>query len=309
MKGEKLPGEMMTVPEVAEYLHLNEKMIYRLVREGRLPGTKVTGKWTFPRHIIRQWMEAHALKDITGRPAGPALDSSTDLFIAGSNDILLDHLISTLLRGKAPETMVYFANTGSLGGLRTLALGKAHVAGLHLFSPETGTYNTPFVKNLLPGRKTLLFNLAHRQQGLISRRGQTGMIEGIGDLASGKLKLVNREEGSGTRHLLDLHLDEAGIEGLGIPGYDREDSTHLELGLDILRGEADVGLGIEPVAGLLGLDFLPLTRERFDLAIPLEFLEAPPVADLINLLQSRELKDEVGHLPGYDLEEMGRILQ
>jgi excisionase family DNA binding protein len=309
MKEEQHFGEMMTVPEVADYLHLNEKMIYRLVREGRLPGTKVTGKWTFPRHLIRQWMEAHALKDITGHPAGPALDSVTDLFIAGSNDLLLDHLISVLLRVHAPKTMVYFANTGSMGGLRTLALGKAHAAGLHLFSPETGAYNTPFVQNLLPGRKTLLFNLAYRKQGLISRRSEAGGIKGIGDLASGDLRLVNREEGSGTRHLLDLHLEEAGIDGHRIPGYHREVSTHLEVGLEILREEADVGLGIEPVAALLGLDFLPLTRERFDLAVPVEFLDTPPVAALINLLQSREMRDEVKHLPGYGLEEMGRIVQ
>ncbi len=308
MTAETHSGEMMTVSQVAEYLNLNEKMIYRLVGEGRLPGTKVTGKWTFPRHLVRQWMEVNALKGFTLRPEGPALEEARDLFVAGSNDLVLDHIVSLLIKRGAPDEMAYFSNTGSLGGLRALAMGKAHLCGLHLYSPEDETYNTPFVKSLLPGRKTVLFNLAYREQGLIFRSREKERIQGVASLAGGTLRMVNREQGSGTRHLLDLHLKNAGLDGMKIPGYGREVSTHLEVGTAILREEADVGMGIEPVARLLGLEFLPLARERYDLAVPVEYISSSPVGNFISLLQSDEIKKEVGHLPGYDLSDMGRII-
>lgn len=300
-------GEMMTVAEVAAFLNLNEKIIYRLVREGKLPGTKVTGKWTFPRNLVRQWMEANALKDVKNRPAGPGIDSSKDLFFSGSNDLVIEHIGSVLLRRHAPESIFYVANTGSLQGLRAISLGKAHMAGIHLYSPEEDAYNTPFVRKYAPGIKAILFNVSHRRQGLMLRDEDSGRITGINDICG--RRLINREAGSGTRLLLDLFLDREGIDPFSIDGYGDEVSTHLEVGMSILRGDADVGLGIEPVAGMLGLHFIPLARERYDIVVPVEYITLPPMEAFLRILQSSELKKELSRLPGYDFTQTGMIMR
>ena len=85
-------------------------------------------------------------------------------------------------------------------------------------------------------------------------------------------------------------------------------STHLEVGLRILKGDADVGLATRTAAQLLGLEFLPLTRERFDLLIPREGFFFYGIQTLLSIVGSREFRDRVDALGGYDVSESGRII-
>jgi putative molybdopterin biosynthesis protein len=298
--------EMLTVKEVAEYLNLNEKIVYKLVREGKIPGTRVTGKWTFSRYLIQNWIESHSLEGFSGWQLPPRSSPSTDLFISGSNDLILDRVLSIILKTEAPDILAYFSNTGSMGGLKALRMGKAHLAGIHLYHPESGQYNTPYLEQHLARENILLYNLAYRTQGFIMKKAM--QVTTISDIVERSLHFINREDGSGTRLLLDLLCREEGIDVMQIIGYDGEVFTHFEVGIAILKGEADVGLGIQSVAESLGLDFYPLRKERYDLVVPAENLSLRPVQVLFNVIHSSKFRQLAKGLAGYDLRDSGKLI-
>jgi putative molybdopterin biosynthesis protein len=138
-------------------------------------------------------------------------------------------------------------------------------------------------------------------------RKATGIVT-ISDVVEKGLRLINREEGSGTRLLLDLLCKQEGIDGKQIMGYDNEVFTHLEVGLAISKGEADVGLGIQSVAEPLGLGFLPLQKERYDLVVLTENLSLRPVQIFFNVIHSKRLRQLAKGLPGYDLRDSGKLI-
>jgi excisionase family DNA binding protein len=301
--------EMLTAREAAEYLNLNEKIIYRLVREGRLPGARITGKWTFSRSQLREWIESHSLEGIQSFPPLSKPKAETALFIAGSDDLLLVRVLAQILHAECPELHTFYATTGSQEGIRAIREGKAHLAGVHLYDPQSGQYNLPYLGNFPSKERPLVFNLAYRTQGWMVRPKESPAFHGTADLLQPGIRLINRERGSGTRVLLDYLLAQDGIDSRKVAGYTQEVYTHLEVGLAILKGEADVGLGIQPVAEFLGLRFLPITAERYDLVVPRQSLSLRPVRIFFNLLHSREFLKRAKQLPGYDLRDSGKILQ
>jgi putative molybdopterin biosynthesis protein len=298
--------EMLTVRELADYLNLNEKIVYRLVREGKIPGTRATGKWTFSRYLIRNWIESNSLEGFSGWQFPPRPSPSTDLFISGSNDLILDRVLSIILKTEAPDILVYFSNIGSTGGLKALRMGKAHLAGVHLYHPESGQYNAPYLEKHLPGQNILLYNLTYRTQGLIMKSGLG--VTTISDVVKRGLRFINREAGSGTRVLLDFLCKEESVEGTKIIGYESEVFTHFEVGVSILKGEADGGVGIQSVAESLGLDFLPLRKERYDLVVPAENLSLRPVQIFFNVIHSKRFRQLTKGLAGYDLRDSGKLI-
>ena len=229
------------------------------------------------------------------------------LRIAGSHDLALDLLVSQLSRSR-PELTVICSQTGSLAGLVALARREVQVAGCHLLDEETGEYNLPFLRRVLPGEDLLLVNLVHRQQGLIVARGNPKRILSMEDLARPGVTVVNRQRGAGTRVLLDLRLRELGISPHAIKGYDREVPTHTAVAAAVARGEADVGLGILPAARSMDLDFVPIASERFDLAIRADDVDDPLVAPLIATLRSDAFKAVVREMGGYDTSETGAVV-
>jgi len=301
--------EMLTAREAAEYLNLNEKIIYRLVKEGRLPGARITGKWTFSRSQLREWIESHSLEEIRSFPLRSESKAESALFIAGSDDLLLGRVLAQILHVECPELLTFYATMGSQGGIRAIREGKAHLAGVHLYHPQSGEYNLPYLRNFPPKERPFVFNLAYRTQGWMFRPKGAPAFHGAGDLVQPGIRLINREQGSGTRVLLDHLLAKDGIDPKKVVGYTDEVYTHLEVGLAILKGEADVGLGIQPIAEFLGLRFLPITTERYDLVVPRESLSLRPVRIFFNLLHSRKFLKRAKELPGYDLKDSGKILQ
>ena len=195
--------------------------------------------------------------------------------------------------------------TGSLGGLIALAQGKADLAGCHLWDAETDGYNVPFVRRLLPGRQVALLTLAHRRLGLIVPSGNPAGMENLRDLARPGLRFVNRQSGSGTRVWLDASLHRAGIQPVTIHGYDDERNTHSDVARVVAQGDADVGFGLESAALSLGLDFIYLVRERYDLIIPGQ--ELSNLQPLVKWVQSSAACEVMGELGGYDTEHTGRL--
>jgi putative molybdopterin biosynthesis protein len=296
--------EMFTTKEVAEYLNINEKQVYKLIKDSTIPATRITGKWLFPKQLIEEWIMENARKSISS-PAPKAMEHQ--VVIAGSNDLALELLIKNA-NLKRPNCTFSISNVGSLAGLIALKNGNCHIAASHLLDLETGEYNSSFIKKHFPELKIILLNLIHREQGLIVKKGNPLGIKTIKHLANKKLVYVNRQEGSGTRVLLDYRLRENGIDPSEIPGYSRIAYTHMEVALEVFSGSANAGIGIFAAARTLGLDFIPLANERFDLVIPAENYTTPTVKTMLEVLNSAEFKSDVIKMGGYDVQETGKII-
>jgi putative molybdopterin biosynthesis protein len=237
----------------------------------------------------------------------PAPDLDSVLVHVGSHDNLLD-LIANDLMGLADPLRLVSSNVGSLGGLTAIRNGSAMLAGTHLLDPETGDFNFPFLDKYLPGIDVLVVNLAIRHQGLIVPKGNPKGLRGIEDLARADVSFINRQRGAGTRILLDHHLQRAGLNPARIRGYDREEFTHMAVAVNVLSGAVDTGLGIYSAARALGLDFVPLARERYDLIIPRRFIEDHRIQALLALLQREEFKAGIEALGGYETPLTGQVM-
>jgi putative molybdopterin biosynthesis protein len=193
---------------------------------------------------------------------------------------------------------------GSLEGLIALERGEAHVAGAHLLDEESGEYNTPYIRRLLPGQDVVLVTMVERLQGLMVAKGNPRGIVGLEDVRRG-LRFVNRQRGSGTRVLLDHKLRQLGISPTEIAGYNREETTHLAVAAAVADGSADVGLGIYAAARSLDLGFLPLVKERYDLVMLRDFYEGDLVRPLLSTLRGDEFRRVVAAMGGYDVSQSG----
>ncbi len=235
----------------------------------------------------------------------PLRELENTLLAIGSHDMTLD-----LLAARLNEKGVRFtsANAGSQGGLIALRRGEAHLAGTHLLDPESGVYNLAAVGRYIPDRKISLIHWADRTQGLIVPKGNPKKLTSLANLADEGIRFINRQRGSGTRILLDYHLSRLGIAPDLILGYDQEEYTHLAVAAAVSSGRADCGLGVAAAAYALGLDFVPLFQEEYDLAIPNDFLTLPLLQPLLDLMNDAGFQDEVRNQPGYDPTRMGTLI-
>ncbi|MEW5911740.1 MAG: molybdopterin biosynthesis protein [Thermodesulfobacteriota bacterium] len=246
-----------------------------------------------------------------GQPAvaellGPRRRVEDTLVVVGSHDVTLD-LLGDHLKRLDPALHLSSSHLGSLAGLMAIRDGRCHLGGTHLLDPASGDYNVSYIKKHLKGLPVRLVTLAWRQQGLMLKPGNPKGIASFADLTRPEVTLINRQAGSGTRVLLDYHLQKLGLDPAAIKGYDQEEYTHTAVAVQVLAGGADVGLGILAAARALGLDFLPLMQERYDLCIPQAFWDDPRVEALRQVLASPEFRREVEALGGYDAAPMGSI--
>ena len=244
-------------------------------------------------------------QEVQAEILGPRSAVDRTLVIVGSHDVTLD-IMGDHIRRRAPEVLVSASHVGSLAGLIAIREGRCHLGGTHLLDPETGDYNTTHVRQHLDGLRVRLVTLAHREQGLMVRSGNPSAISDLSDLTRDGLVFINRQGGSGTRVLLDYHLERMGIDPARIQGYGQEEYTHMAVAVQVLSGGVDAGLGIRAAANALGLDFIPVATERYDLCIPVAFLEDPRVVALLETLETRGFREAVSALGGYDVSEMGR---
>ncbi|MDQ5987539.1 MAG: hypothetical protein CSYNP_03284 [Syntrophus sp. SKADARSKE-3] len=298
---------LMNTKEVADYLNIHEKQVYALIKAGRLPATRVTGKWIFPKNMVDNWIEEQAkitLEDAklkTGRIEGA-------LLAAGSNDPALDILL-TSMHLSHPEFIIFTATMGSIEGLKALGHGYTDVAWSHLFDPQTGSYNTaealaPYLNHI----KAVVVHLFNRDIGWLVPPGNPLGIEGFDDIATKKPKIVNRQPGAGTRVYLDYRLKMAGIAPELIPGYNDVVFTHMDAGLAVLTGNADTALASISMAKLLGLKAIPVTTESFDMVLEQTTFFTKGIQTFMNALQAKDFQDRVSNLGGYDFKNAGHVI-
>jgi excisionase family DNA binding protein len=297
--------DLLGTQEIADLLRINKKMVYTLISEKGLPATKVTGKWLFPLHLVERWLE----NETVNYPKMPSTLPSYQglLIIVGSNDILLDRLIS-LFNQKYDDAVAVFGNVGSLGGLQTLSRNLCHLASSHLMQADEDEYNFEFASEEFEGEPPVLVNFCKREQGFLVPKGNPKGISGAADFARKGIRIANRPAGTGTRLLLDRELEKAGIRDLQVDGYEREFRSHLDVAMEVFSGRADSALAIRPVAGLLDLGFVPLRWERYDLLISKARFFEQGVQRFLGLLNEPRFRSVAQTLEGYDLSLCGKMV-
>jgi putative molybdopterin biosynthesis protein len=223
----------------------------------------------------------------------------------GSHDPMLD-LLAHHLSLAFPGERLTSANVGSMGGLVAIRRDECHVAGIHLLDEATGGYNISYVGNHLRSIALQLVTFAHREQGLMVAAGNPLGVTSLDDVS--RVRYVNRQRGAGTRLLLDYELKRRGIDPTAISGYELEEYTHLGVAAAVAAGMADCGMGVRSAAIALGLDFVPVGWERYDLVIPDAHRDHPGVARLLDTLRSAVFIAALGAQPGYDTGETGKVM-
>ena len=228
-----------------------------------------------------------AAKRLLGGP--PALR------LAGSDDPGLDLVLRQT--GAAVTTV---GTRGSFHGLTRIWRGTADAAAIHL-RHRSGAHNSPFARTLLRGRRPAIIHLWRREQGLLTPEGNPAHITGPGDLRT--RRVARRPYGSGTRVLLDRLLTEAGILPASVTGPEAE--SHLEVAMAVASGQADTGLGVRAAATALGLGFVPVAWEDFDIVLCGDAL--PAAESLISVLRDPSVQSAIGTLGGYDVSRAGAV--
>ena len=261
---------------------------------------------TYAESASGDWLAAPVM------PHLPAPSRTPGAIIAiGSHDMTLD-LLGDSLHAEFPTLTLISAHVGSLNGLLALQRGEAHLAGVHLLDAESGRFNIDEVERLLAshGISTVLVGFVKRVQGLIVARGNPKQIVALNDLLRDDITFVNRQQGAGTRVLLDYHLRRQGVDTQQIRGYTSAESSHLTVAMAVASGTADCGLGIQAAAQAHNLGFVPLFDERYDLAMPRVYFEGPLLAPLLDLLRRprSDFLQRVAALGGYSTDVMGQVM-
>lgn len=297
---------MMSTKEVADYLGIHEKQVYALIKQKKIPCTRVTGKWVFPRDIIDEWIRTSAQKDIQVIKSRGKSHRGV-LLASGSNDPVLN-ILFTYMKNIYPDFHIYTSATGSTEGLNLLMQKETDIAWCHLFDPQSGGYNIPQVAEQFRDMDVAVVHLFYRELGFVVSPKSGKKIKTFSDLTAPDIRFINRQKGSGTRILLDYHLGKLGIDPSTIRGYDNEVYTHMEVGLSLLSGESDVGIASVAISRLLGLDFIPLVRESFDMVLLQKTFFDKWVQALIEVLGTEQFRKKVDPLGSYDFTEAGKII-
>lgn len=214
----------------------------------------------------------------------------------GSNDPALDRIV-TYVRKYSGD--IVLRSVGSMGGLAALSRNECHLAAAHLLDPVTGVYNESFLRDFCSNEIWERFLIYKRVQGIIVGRGNPKSINTVSDLARSDVRIINRQPGAGTRVLLDMLLQQASISTTSVSGYETQSVSHYDAANRIVAGVADAAIGIKAASDAMGLDFIPLTEEPFEIIIPLKYMDHPGIKAFLDALQDNEWKKNVEDLGGY----------
>jgi putative molybdopterin biosynthesis protein len=297
-----------TPDEVAQIFQISKHTVYELIKRGELQAFKIGNKMRIEQAELDRFKEntkAPAKKtssEPNGHPGNPAIL----VRLSGSHDFLVEHFAKQA--AGALNLQIQPSYIGSLEGLMMLYRGQCDIAAIHLLDPASQEYNLPFIHQLFVYESILVLRLAARQQGFIVAKDNPKHIHDFPDLPRNDVQFVNRQKGAGTRFLLDSKLSSYGINPNKINGYKNEEWNHLSAASYINRGIADVTFGIQSAASHLGLDFIPVAKEHFDLVFRFTEDNKQSLIRLIQYLQSNAFKDSLTDLEGYSIEDLGKVI-
>ena len=307
-------NKSLSTQEVAQILHVSKSTIYELIRRGEINSYKIGRKVRFTQDDVDAYI-ARSRHEQSVQPVRrielksellhPSQEENGKLILSGQ-DVVLDILASFLHQRAVSAQRVYL---NSFEGLLALYEGRVDAAACHLYDAEEKSFNTPFVKKLLPGVPAVLINISYRTQGFYVAAGNPKEIRGWRDLARRDISVLNRRPGSSARVLLDGQLHRMGLDKRMVAGYEREMKSHLTVAAAIASGEADLAIGTERISRQIeGLDFIPLLQERFDLAVHREFLETDEGEKLLEIMRSEAFQKEILPFSGNNYRDLGKIV-
>lgn len=207
-----------------------------------------------------------------------------------------------------PQLRVQYNFANSMAALHSLCRGEAHIAGMHLYDPETGEYNIPFVREVLAGREAVMITLGVWQEGLLVQSGNPLGIKTVTNLVDAGATIVNRELGSGSRMLLEQTLQQEQVPFHAIHGFEQIVKSHQDVAEAVASGMVDAGISTASVAATFGLGFIPMHQSRYDLVILKEYLEEAPVQQLLSTLGHKLVHSQLEVLGGYDTSNIGEVV-
>lgn len=300
-----------TIEEVSQLLKVSKLTLYDLVKKGEIPVFRVGRQMRIDANDLDNYInhqkvsQGTRIQTIDRDIRKSELKESNNIVISGQ-DLVLDILSKHI--EKTSNFKPLRSYSGSLNSLILMYNGQCDIVSVHMFDGDTGEYNLPYIKKILVGYPYILLNLLSRKAGFYVKSGNPLNITFWTDLKRQHVRLVNREKGSGARILLDEQLRINNIPSNEINGYHHEETNHLSVASAISAGIADVGIGIEKVAKIVGIDFIPLITERYDLVI-LKTPETKPIIDTVkNILTSLQFQTEVNSLGDYDTSQTGNVI-
>lgn len=300
--------EALTAEDVADVLHIGRNAVYDLAKSGALGSYRIGRRLRFTYEDVQDYIaSSKAEKGNPHNSAGNRIEPlSREQIVICGQDVILDVLSNYMTQAGFNCLRSY---VGNYDALTALYKGEVQVASAHLWDGDTGEYNIPYVKRLLPGIPAVIVRLTDRTQGFYVKRGNPKAILGWADLGREDVTIVNRERGAGSRVLLDEHLRLMGTDPSKVPGYGHEVQSHIAVASAVARGKADVAVGSEKIARQVeGIDFIPLQREHYDLVMLRSSFESRPIRAMMAILESGMMRDEFAGLGGYDTSDMGRIV-
>lgn len=307
-----------TTEEISKLLKISKLTVYDLIKKGELTSYRVGKQMRVDASDLESYKlrskgaqaQAHIHHDPQSQvtlTASNVSHSVRPLVITGQDmslDVLAKHLEKNTTGFRPLRSYA-----GSLDSLISMYKGESDIVSTHLLDGDTGEYNLPYVSKLLVGAPYMVVNLLSRKAGFYVAKGNPQSINTWTDLNRSGLRLVNREMGSGARVLLDEKLRLHGIKTEQLIGYDQIQTNHLSVAAKVSSGEADVGVGIEKTASIINqIDFIPLIQERYDLVMLKKPENQAWIHALMLILQSKDFKQELGAIAGYDLSLTGQIL-
>lgn len=290
-------SQLLTTDEAAEYLRLSERKLYELVASRAVPCSKVTGRWLFPRAALDRWVSAGLLA-----PAGLSQVVAPPI-VGGSHDPLLEWGLRESNSGLAslPE--------GSEEGLRRLTHGEVMVAAIHLhrLDGDDEAANLAAVAHAPGLHDAVVLGFARREQGILVAPGNPLGLSDMASIATSRARMAQRPPGAGAQLLLLALLLRTGIAleelKLAKPAF----PTGPDIAQAVRAGRVDCGIATRSVARAAGLDFLPLTWERFDLVLRQRDYFMPGPQALFDFMRASVMRDRAAELGGYDVSDAGTV--
>ncbi len=301
-KGEST--DFLTVREVSKLLNINEKKVYTLAREGKIPGTKVTGKWLFPKQELESSLRNKARRAVKRFSSEFEVNRSVVL-VSGSDDPVM-HMVQGLFHKMHPDFALFSSSVGSEEGLKLLNKRFCHIALSHLYDSSTGDYNFPFINALFDDPdETAVINLFYRNVGFVSKAKNVTSFKSI--VGQG-LRFINRQSGSGIRSRSDQIIINEKLLDSQIRGYSSEVYTHYDVVNRIISGDSDSGIASESVALYAGLHFHRLFEERFDMVIFKDTFFEEGVQAFVEFIRSGIFFKHLNSMRGYDCRSTGKVM-
>lgn len=297
VEGPKKPDSpFLSVKEVADYLHINPKKVYALVSEGKIPATKVTGKWLFPRKLVDHWvMESSHGGLLTDR-----------LVVTGSDDTLVQRAITQLVNKMKGHALIGSTHTNTELGLSLLARNKADVAGVRWGpSVEAERRHAALIQNYSPHKGWILVRAMEREHGLIVSP-ELGVPADPRDFFRRDVRWAMRFHDLGSQSHLSALIIEQRIDPAQIHVAHRTLSQH-EAASFLARGDADVTPGTRSCATQYGLEFSSLGWEAYDFALNKGVYFRTLFQNLLEEIQSPDCMRIAKILGGYNFKRCGQI--